>query len=225
MSPQFKALAHSQDSIGWRDFTEGYISTHFYEIQSFYLAMSSRYLNGEDWTNQFISKLLQITHYQWIYRNISHHNGWHGYLHTKNVEEIMRDIESLSSLAPKDVPKASHFLLKINFTELTKFHIETQKYWTLAVNAARTAQELHLARGARVAKQKVNARIASRKKLGIIAIEQQIRKDCMHRSAPQNDTFPEQHSQTLINHFTAKRPHPASITGALRSNKHLCKPD
>ncbi len=25
MSPQFKALAHSQDLIGWRDFTEGYI--------------------------------------------------------------------------------------------------------------------------------------------------------------------------------------------------------
>ncbi len=29
MSPQFKALAKSQDLIGWRDFTEGYISTHF----------------------------------------------------------------------------------------------------------------------------------------------------------------------------------------------------
>jgi hypothetical protein len=29
MSPQFKALAHSQHLIGWRDLTEGYISTHF----------------------------------------------------------------------------------------------------------------------------------------------------------------------------------------------------
>jgi len=29
MSPQFKALTCSQDLIGWRDFTEGYISTHF----------------------------------------------------------------------------------------------------------------------------------------------------------------------------------------------------
>ncbi len=138
----------------------------------------------------------------------------------------MQDIESLSSLAPEDVPKASRILLEINFTELTKFHIKTQKYWTLVVNAASTAQELHLARGAWVkqAKQKVNARITSRKKLGIVAIEQQIRKDCMHRSAPQNDTFPEQHSQTLIDCFAAKCPHPAFITGALRSNKRLCKP-
>jgi len=67
MSHQFKALANSQDLIGWRDFTKGYISTHFYDIQSFHLTMLSSYLNGEDWTKQFISKLLQITHSQWIY--------------------------------------------------------------------------------------------------------------------------------------------------------------
>jgi hypothetical protein len=148
MLPQFKALAHSQDLIGWRDFTEGYISTQFYEIQTFHLAMSSSLLNGKDWTKQFISKLLQITHSQWIYSNFLLHDRRQGYLHTKSAEEIMREIESLSSLAPKDVPKASRFLLKINFTELSKFHIETQKYWTLAVTAARTAQELNLAREA-----------------------------------------------------------------------------
>jgi hypothetical protein len=67
MSPQFKALAHSQDPIGWRDFTEGHISTHFYAIQTFHLAMSSSYLNGEDWTKQFVSKILKITHSQWIF--------------------------------------------------------------------------------------------------------------------------------------------------------------
>jgi hypothetical protein len=48
MYSQFKALAKSQDLIRWRDFTEGYISTHFYALQSFHLAMSSGYLNGED---------------------------------------------------------------------------------------------------------------------------------------------------------------------------------
>jgi hypothetical protein len=38
-SSQFRALAESQDLIGWRDFTKGYISTHFYAIQSFHLTM------------------------------------------------------------------------------------------------------------------------------------------------------------------------------------------
>jgi hypothetical protein len=52
----------------------------------------------------------------------------------------MKEIEALSDLAPEDVPEASRFLLEINFTELSKCHIETQKYWTLAVNATLAAQ-------------------------------------------------------------------------------------
>jgi hypothetical protein len=85
MSPQFKALVASQDLIGWREFTKGHISTtHFYTVQSFHLAMSSSYLNGEEWTKQcMISKLLQITHSQWIFRNFSLHDKTHGYLQTK----------------------------------------------------------------------------------------------------------------------------------------------
>jgi len=41
-----KALAQSQDKIGYRNFMEGYISIHFYEIQNFHLSMSSSFLNG-----------------------------------------------------------------------------------------------------------------------------------------------------------------------------------
>ncbi len=64
MSPKLKALAESQDCIGWKNFTKGHISTKFYEIQTFHLAMSSSYLNGSDWTKQFITKILQIMHSQ-----------------------------------------------------------------------------------------------------------------------------------------------------------------
>ena len=68
MSPKLKALAESSHHIGWQRFTKGYISMHFYEIQTVHLAMSSSYLNGLDWTKQFITKILQITHPQWIYQ-------------------------------------------------------------------------------------------------------------------------------------------------------------
>ena len=107
---------------------KGYIYMHFYEIQTFHLAMSSRFLNGLDWTKQFITKILQITHSQWIYLNISLHNKRHGYLHHKKSEYLMMEMKSLADLAPEDVPEASKFLLEINFTELSKYHIETQKY-------------------------------------------------------------------------------------------------
>jgi hypothetical protein len=67
MSAGMQALAESQDRIGWRNFTEGYILCHFYNIQRFHLSMSSSYLNESDWTKMFISKILRITHSQWIY--------------------------------------------------------------------------------------------------------------------------------------------------------------
>jgi hypothetical protein len=145
MSPQFKALATSQDLIRWRDFTEGHVSTHFYAIQTFHLAMSSSYLNGEDWTKQFISKILQITHSQWIFWNISLHDKTHRYLHNKKADKIMKQINVLSDLAPEEVPEDSQFLLEINFSELSSYHLETQKYWTLVVDATLKAIALESA--------------------------------------------------------------------------------
>ncbi len=128
MSKKMRALADSQDKIGWRHFTKGYISSHFYNIQRCHLSMSSNYLNGTDWTKQFISKILQLTHSQWIYHNISLHNERHGYLWKKQLESLLQTITELSDPSPKEVPDNSRFLLEFNFTELTKAHLETQQY-------------------------------------------------------------------------------------------------
>ena len=87
MSPRVKALAQSQDKIGYRNFMEGYISTHFYEIQNLHLAMSSSFLNGADWAKQIISKILHVTHSQWIFYNISLRNK----IKLPLQEEIRRD--------------------------------------------------------------------------------------------------------------------------------------
>ena len=140
MTPRMKALAQSQDKIGYRNFMEGYISIHFYEIQNFHLAMSSSFINGADWAKQFISKILHITHSQWIFRNFSLHDNRNGYLHKKKADEIALELESLAGLAPEDVPAESRFLLEINFSDLNKSNVETQQYWILAINAALTAQ-------------------------------------------------------------------------------------
>jgi hypothetical protein len=74
MSPKMRALAISQDKIGWRNFIEGCISTLFYFIQHYHLALSGSYLNRSDLTKSLISKLLHITHLQWIYHNFTLHD-------------------------------------------------------------------------------------------------------------------------------------------------------
>ena len=188
--------------------------------------MLSSFLNGTDWTKQFITKILQITHSQWIYRNILLHNKRQGYLHHKRADELTKEMEVLADLSPEDVPEASRFLLEINFTELSQLHVETQKYWILAVNAALTAQNRELARGAREkwARGRTNTRIPSRRKLGLVAIEQQIRKDGMHRPPTSNDPSTH-HTQTTVVPYARKRPHPATAVCLLKSNKRMQKPD
>ncbi len=90
-------------------------------------------------------------------------------------------------LAPEDVPAESRFLLEINYSNLVSFHIETQKYWTLAVRAAIHPKTLEQAQGAcsKLIRWKNNSKNPSKKKMGIVAIVQQISQDGHHKN-PRN---------------------------------------
>jgi hypothetical protein len=116
MFPKMKALAQSQDKIGYCNFMEGYILIRFYEIQNFHLAMSSSFLGGANWAKQLISTILHITHSQWIFHNFSLQDKRNGYLHKKKAEEIALELESLAGLAPEDVsqPTANFYLRLIS---------------------------------------------------------------------------------------------------------------
>jgi hypothetical protein len=103
--------------------------------------MSNSFLNGSDWTKQFIAKTLQLTNL-WMYQNICLHDKCWGYLGNKQSEDLFQEITELSDLSPKEVPDKCRFRLKVNFTELTESHLVTQQYWTLAMNAALTAKQL-----------------------------------------------------------------------------------
>ena len=98
---------------------------------------------------------------------------WH--LHKKKAEEIALELESLAGLAPEDVPANSRFLLEINFSNLIKSSLELQKYWILVINSALTTQQRQLAWGARATRviDKVNRKLPSRIKMGIVAVHQE----------------------------------------------------
>ncbi len=107
MSEKMLSLTRSQDIIEWHNFTEGHISIHFYYIQHFHLAMQSSYLSGADWTKQFISRILHITHSQWIFRNILLHDRSFGYIHNKQLGDITSTIDKLMDTAPNSIPLES----------------------------------------------------------------------------------------------------------------------
>ncbi len=84
MSNKMHALAESQDKIGWRNLTEGYISSHFYDIQQFHLLMSSSFLNGSDWTKHSLQRF-------------SNSHTCNGYIKTSPYMTSIRDIHATSN--------------------------------------------------------------------------------------------------------------------------------
>ena len=180
------------------------------------------------WNQYRISKLLQITHAQWIFRNISLYDKTQGYLRNKKADEILQLINEFADVPPEEIPNDSRFLLEINFTDLAKSHLETQTYWILAMEAAIKAKSLELARGARAKRirRRLNTKIAGRTKLGITAVKQQIQRDGMHRpSATPCEISADSRLQPTLERFIKRRPHPASTMGTMKLNKRLRKPD
>jgi hypothetical protein len=56
------------------------------------------------------------------------------------LEDLLQDTAALSGISPEDIPDNCRFLLEFNFTKLTAAHLETQRYWTLAMDAAIAAR-------------------------------------------------------------------------------------
>ena len=96
------------------------------------------------------------------------------------------------------------------------------------MDAAIKAKALELACGARAKRMRrqLNTKIVSRTKLGITAVEQQIRKDGMHRTSPQLDEVQVNDiPQITLDRFVKRRPHLASIVASMKSNTRLRKPN
>ena len=164
---------------------------------------------------------------QWIFRNKFFHDRKNGYLQNKTADKLLQHINSLSEVSPEELPESSRFLLEIIFSKLSKHHLETQRYWTLAVDVALKANALEQARGMRVKRvwRKLNTKVPSRWKLGIAAVEHQIRQDGMHQAGSSSNPHAIDPLQSSLATFIRRRPHPALVIARLWSNKRLRKPD
>ena len=67
---RFEKLAQSMDSIGWRRYMEGMVSAEILEIQSDFVDFGRCTLSLDIWAKGLMMKLLEITHGQWLYRNV-----------------------------------------------------------------------------------------------------------------------------------------------------------
>lgn len=140
--PEFLQLAQDQDKIGWRRFMEGFIVGRVVEAQLVYQTIRGSKRTIAAWASGLVIKLLEITHGQWLYRNVVVHDAVSGTLATARKEELQQAIETQHTMGIQDLQEEDRYLLEINLQDLEYTSGETQEYWLLAITAARNASVL-----------------------------------------------------------------------------------
>ena len=138
-SPRLRDFAISQDKIGWRRFMEGMISKECIRVQGAFRSFCDTKLSIKDWAIGLITKLLEVTHGQWLYRNIQVHDVLAGAITTQRKEEIQMEIERQQELGSEGLLEEDKYLLEVNLDDLNSTSGEWQEYWLLAIKAAREA--------------------------------------------------------------------------------------
>ena len=78
MSRTMRCVGVAQDKIVWRHFMESKIVQPTRNLQELYLLSCPTRLTIVAWMGGFIGKLIDLTHPQWIFRNITKHHNTNG---------------------------------------------------------------------------------------------------------------------------------------------------
>ena len=137
-----RKMAEGQDEIGWRRFMEGMFSMHMICIQNDYRQWSGEGLSAKVWAGQLVVRLLEITHAQWVYRNIQVHDETRGTLRTAEKERLIQEIEEEMELGFDGFLDMDRSLASVALEDLEHSGGQNQEYWLAAVRAARVAREI-----------------------------------------------------------------------------------
>jgi hypothetical protein len=142
MGHQFQSMAAEQDTIGWRRFMEGMISKRLVCIQAEVRALTGVGMEALVWSQQLVVRLLEVTHGQWVYRNVKVHDEQQGALRTQEKERLQREIEEEMALGFEGFLRMDRSLADVTLEDLESGGGERQEYWLLAVRAARCAKAI-----------------------------------------------------------------------------------
>ena len=121
---------------------EGMLSVELIELQKYALVESTSRLTIDKWAKELVIRLLEITHGQWLYRNVMVHDRTAGELASPRKEEIRRALEEQLELGGEGLEDEDKYLLEIHLDDLGTSSGEDQTYWLLSLRAARVAFQI-----------------------------------------------------------------------------------
>ena len=107
---------------------EGKLSFKIFNLQRVSLAYSPLLLTLSTWSRQLILQILQMLHARWVFHNVSLRDNATGYLRLQQRKAVLREVDHLSQLDPRDMPECSHYLLETNFPSFKNESLVDQTY-------------------------------------------------------------------------------------------------
>ena len=90
----------------------------------------------DKWCTGLITRLLEITHGQWLYRNYIVHDPMSGTIAMAKKEELLLEIERQRDLGNTGLLEEDKYLAEVNLEEMATSLGERQHYWLLAIQTA-----------------------------------------------------------------------------------------
>jgi hypothetical protein len=142
---KFRKLAKSMDKIGWRRYMEGMISKEVLGIQAEFTTVGAGSMTTSNWAKGLTIKLLEITHGQWLYRNVVVHDAVGGLKAAQRKQDLQAEIERQIEQGGEGLDEQDKYLLEINLEDLENSSGEEQYYWMISIQAAREFRRLKMA--------------------------------------------------------------------------------
>ena len=125
ISQTMRQVGAAQDKIAWRLFADGKIAQPIRKLQEYYLSSCLIHLTIDLWMWGLIRKLLNLTHSQWIFCNITKHHHNNGVVKLETKQDITKEIKRQLNMRLYNLPPESKYLLKIDTSELLDRKLET----------------------------------------------------------------------------------------------------
>ena len=138
-SAAMKEIAEEFDMIGWDDTLHGRLPLALLRYQTSYCCGVRSQTSGSSWMKTLVTKLLGISHKQWLFRNFSLHNKVNGHLKLTHQVTVLEEIVWLATCDPDEIPEECRFLLAFDMSALDKAPLSQQEYWVSAMKAAKIA--------------------------------------------------------------------------------------
>ena len=139
---RFQALGCLQDKIGWRRFLEGMVSTKIVALQQQSCLVNGSWVSLDKWSSGLITRLLEITHGQWLYHNFIVNDPLSGIIATGKKEELILEIERQRELGDAGLLDEDKYLAEVNLGDIENTLGERLHYWLLAIKTVWKAKIL-----------------------------------------------------------------------------------